>query len=152
MGAVDSDADSGKPFWEQPLETLDRAQWEALCDGCGKCCLNKVEDEDTGRIYPTNVACRLLDLETARCSDYRRRRVYVPECIRLTIGKIDDFAWLPGSCAYKLRAAGKPLPDWHYLISGSHQTIVDAGMSVKGRVISEINAGELENHIIEQPL
>lgn len=150
MGAVDSE--NAGTFWEQPLDTLDRAQWEALCDGCGKCCLNKVEDEDTGRIYPTNVACRLLDLETARCSDYRRRRAYVPECIRLTIGRIDDFTWLPASCAYVLRAAGEPLPDWHYLISGSRQTIVDAGMSVKGRVISEIDAGELENHIVEQPL
>lgn len=147
-----SGADKQPPFWERPLETLDRAEWEALCDGCGKCCLSKVEDADTGRIYPTNVACRLLDLETARCSDYRRRRAYVPECIRLTLGKIDDHGWLPGSCAYILRAQGKKLPDWHYLISGSHDTIHEAGMSVKGRVISEVNAGQLENHIIEQPL
>jgi len=147
-------AETGKdmPFWEQPLEALDRAQWEALCDGCGKCCLNKVEDEDSGRIYPTNVACRLLDLETARCSDYRRRRAYVPECVRLTLGKLDQFGWLPQSCAYILRAEGKSLPDWHYLISGSRDSIHEAGMSVKGRVISEVDAGQLENHIVEQPL
>ncbi len=150
MGAIDTGKDA--PFWEQPLKTLDRAQWEALCDGCGKCCLNKVEDEDSGRIYPTNVACRLLDLETTRCSDYRRRRTYVPECIRLTPSKLDEFSWLPESCAYVLRAKDKPLPEWHYLVSGSRLTIHEAGMSVKGRVISEVHAGELENHIVERPL
>jgi uncharacterized cysteine cluster protein YcgN (CxxCxxCC family) len=100
-------------FWEQPLETLDRAQWEALCDGCGKCCLHKVEDADTGRIYPTNVACRLLDRETARCSNYRHRRALVPDCLRLTPAKLKTIEWLPTSCAYKLRAEGKPLPNWH---------------------------------------
>jgi uncharacterized cysteine cluster protein YcgN (CxxCxxCC family) len=140
------------PFWEAPIESLDRAQWEALCDGCGKCCLNKVEDEDTGRIYPTNVACKLLDLQTCQCADYRGRRAIVPECLRLTADKIDHYVWLPSTCAYVLRAAGKPLPEWHYLVSGSRQTIHDAGMSVKGRAISELHAGPLENHIVEQPL
>ena len=140
------------PFWEAPIESLDRAQWEALCDGCGKCCLNKVEDEDTGRIYPTNVACKLLDLQTCQCADYRGRRAIVPECLRLTADKIDGYVWLPSTCAYVLRAAGKPLPEWHYLVSGSRQTIHDAGMSVKGRAISELHAGPLENHIVEQPL
>jgi uncharacterized protein len=140
------------PFWEAPIESLDRAQWEALCDGCGKCCLNKVEDEDTGRIYPTNVACKLLDLQTCRCADYRNRKALVPECLRLTPRKIDDYVWLPASCAYVLRARGEPLPDWHYLVSGSRETIHDAGMSVKGRAISELYAGPLENHIVQQPL
>lgn len=143
---------SDSAFWEAPIESLDRAQWEALCDGCGKCCLNKVEDEDTGRIYPTNVACKLLDLQTCQCADYRGRRAIVPECLRLTPNKIDEYVWLPSTCAYVLRAAGKPLPEWHYLVSGSRQTIHDAGMSVKGRAISELHAGPLENHIIEQPL
>ncbi|MEE9433796.1 MAG: YcgN family cysteine cluster protein [Sphingorhabdus sp.] len=140
------------PFWQAPIESLDRAQWEALCDGCGKCCLNKVEDDETGRIYPTNVACRLLDLGTVRCSDYRRRRAYVPDCLRLSPAKIDQYSWLPESCAYVLRAKDKPLPKWHYLVSGSRETIHDAGMSVKGRAISEVDAGELENHIVKQPL
>jgi uncharacterized protein len=140
------------PFWEAPIETLDRAQWEALCDGCGKCCLNKVEDEDTGRIYPTNVACKLLDLETCRCADYRNRKALVPECLRLTPRKIDDYVWLPATCAYVLRAKGAPLPDWHYLVSGSRETIHEAGMSVRHRAISELYAGPLENHIVEQPL
>ncbi len=110
-------------FWEQPLETLDRGQWEALCDGCGKCCLHKVEDADTGRIYPTNVACRLLDRETARCSNYRHRRALVPDCLRPTPAKLKTIEWLPTSCAYKLRAEGEPLPTWHYLVCGDPEEI-----------------------------
>jgi uncharacterized cysteine cluster protein YcgN (CxxCxxCC family) len=139
-------------FWEQPLETLDRAQWEALCDGCGKCCLHKVEDADTGRIYPTNVACRLLDRETARCSNYRHRRALVPDCLRLTPAKLKTIEWLPTSCAYKLRAEGKPLPNWHYLVCGDPEEIHRRGMSVRGKTISEALAGDLENHIVEREL
>jgi uncharacterized cysteine cluster protein YcgN (CxxCxxCC family) len=139
-------------FWEQPLATLDRAQWEALCDGCGKCCLHKVEDEDTGRVYATNVACRLLDRQTAQCSNYRHRRAFVPDCLRLTPGKIDSIAWLPGTCAYRLRADGQPLPDWHYLICGDREEVHRVGISVRGWTISETLAGDLENHIVERPL
>ena len=140
------------PFWQAPLETLDRGQWEALCDGCGKCCLHKVEDDETGRIYPTNVACKLLDVETALCSNYKHRRAFVPDCLRLTQGKIGDFEWLPSTCAYVLRDAGEPLPDWHYLVSGDRNSVHAAGMSVKGRALSEVYAGPLEDHIVEQPL
>ncbi len=140
------------PFWEQPLASLDRAQWEALCDGCGKCCLHKVEDEDTGRIYPTNVACRLLDTRTARCSDYRHRRALVPDCLRLTQGNVHSIAWLPTTCAYRLRAEGLPLPDWHHLRTGSLAAMHAGGHSVIGRVISEVHAGPIENHIIEEEL
>ncbi len=139
-------------FWEQPLETLDRAQWEALCDGCGKCCLHKVEDEDTGRIYATNVACRLLDRETARCSDYRHRRALVPDCLRLTPAKMRTISWLPETCAYKLRAEGKPLAQWHYLVCGDREAVHRAGISVRGWTISEALAGDLENHIVDRPL
>jgi len=139
-------------FWEQPLESLDRAQWEALCDGCGKCCLHKVEDEDSGRVYATNVACRLLDRKTAQCSNYRHRRAFVPDCLRLTPGKLNAIAWLPGTCAYKLRAEGEPLPDWHYLICGDREEVHRAGISVRGWTISETLAGDLENHIVERPL
>jgi uncharacterized cysteine cluster protein YcgN (CxxCxxCC family) len=139
-------------FWEQPLGTLDRAQWEALCDGCGKCCLHKVEDADTGRIYPTNVACRLLDRETARCSNYRHRRAFVPDCLRLTPAKLSGIEWLPESCAYKLRAEGKPLPPWHYLVCGDHEAVHREGHSVRGWTIPETLAGDLENHIVERPL
>lgn len=135
-------------FWERPLESLDRAQWEALCDGCGKCCLHKVEDEDTGEVYATNVACKLLDLSTARCSDYRHRRAFVPDCLRLTprlAGKLD---WLPESCAYRLRADGLPLPDWHHLVCGDRDAVHRAGASVVGKVIGEAAAGPLEDHIV----
>lgn len=141
-----------KPFWEKPLSSLDRGEWEALCDGCGKCCLHKVEDEDDGRIYPTNVSCRLLDTRTAQCTDYRHRRALVPDCLRLTPAKLEGIAWLPASCAYLLRAEGKSLPDWHYLISGSRGTIHETGNSVAGKVISETVAGPLENHVIDAEL
>lgn len=139
-------------FWDQPLETLDRAQWEALCDGCGKCCLHKVEDADTGEVHPTNVACRLLDRETARCSNYRHRRAYVPDCLRLTPAKIRGIGWLPESCAYRLRAEGQSLPDWHYLVCGDRDAVHRAGMSVRGWTISETLAGDLENHIVDRTL
>jgi uncharacterized cysteine cluster protein YcgN (CxxCxxCC family) len=135
-------------FWEQPIDTLSRQEWEALCDGCGKCCLHKVEDEDTGAIYPTNVACKLLDLKTARCRDYRNRKMFVPDCLRLTPRLAEELAWLPDSCAYRLRAAGKPLPDWHYLISGDRETVHAAGASVVGKAISETVAGPLDQHIV----
>lgn len=139
-------------FWEQPLETLDRAQWEALCDGCGKCCLHKVEDSDTGRVYPTNVACRLLDRATAQCSNYRHRRAFVPDCLRLTPARLKTIEWLPSTCAYKLRAEGQPLPEWHYLVCGDREAVHRAGMSVRGWTISETLAGDLEHHIVERAL
>jgi Uncharacterized conserved protein len=139
-------------FWEQPLETLDRAQWEALCDGCGKCCLHKVEDADTGRIYPTNVACRLLDRDTAQCSNYRQRRAFVPDCLRLSRANLAEIEWLPDSCAYRLRARGEPLPEWHYLICGDREAVHRAGQSIRGWTISETIAGDLENHIVDRAL
>lgn len=139
-------------FWEQPLEKLDRAQWEALCDGCGKCCLHKVEDADTGEIYATNVACRLLDRDTARCADYKHRRALVPDCLRLTRSNIGGIEWLPHSCAYRLRAAGEPLPAWHHLVSGDPEAVHREGHSVRGWTVSEVVAGDLENHIIDRAL
>ena len=139
-------------FWEQPLDTLDRAQWEALCDGCGKCCLHKIEDADTGEIHATNVACKLLDLQAARCSNYRGRFAFVPDCVRLTAGKIDGLEWLPSTCAYRLRAADVPLPEWHYLICGDREAVHAAGMSVRGWTVSETRAGDLEHHMIDREL
>jgi uncharacterized protein len=139
-------------FWEDvPLARLDRAQWEALCDGCGKCCIHKLEDEDTGELHPTNVACRLLDRATGRCSDYKHRHAHVPECIRLTPAKLLTMDWLPGSCAYVLRAENKPLPEWHYLVCGDREAIHRAGASVRGWTISEDDAGDLEHHILDTP-
>ncbi len=139
-----------QPFWEAPLASLDAGQWEALCDGCGKCCLHKLEDEDTGRIYPTNVACRLLDLTTARCGDYRHRRRHVPDCLTLTKARIDDIEWLPQTCAYRLRAEGEPLPDWHYLVCGDRDAVHRAGESIVGWTVGEDVAGPLENHLVER--
>ena len=141
-----------KPFREKPLSKLDRGEWEALCDGCGRCCLHKLEDEETGELYPTNVACRLLDRRNGRCTDYAHRKGLVADCVvldRRNLGKLD---WLPESCAYRLRAAGKPLPDWHYLISGSRETVHQAGQSTRGWTVSEVDAGELEHHLVERAL
>lgn len=137
-----------KPFWDQPIDALSRAEWEALCDGCGQCCLHKVEDEDSGQVYPTNVACKLLDLKTARCSDYRNRRAFVPDCLRLTPRLAAELSWLPPTCAYRLRADGEPLPDWHYLVCGDREAVHRAGISVRGKAISEVLAGPLEQHIV----
>jgi len=140
-------------FWEDtPLDKLDRGQWEALCDGCGKCCLHKLEDEETGQLFATNVACRLLDRRTAQCSDYRHRRAYVPDCVRLTPGNVASIDWLPSTCAYRLRAEGKPLPGWHYLVCGDREAVKRAGESVSGWTISEDDAGELEHHMVDRVL
>ena len=138
-------------FWETvPIAQLDRAQWEALCDGCGKCCLHKLEDDETGEFFPTNVACKLLDRRSAQCSDYKHRHNFVPDCIRLTPAKLRTMDWLPSSCAYVLRAEGKALPDWHYLNSGDRETVHSAGKSVRGWTISEIDAGDLEMHLVDR--
>ncbi|WP_052071866.1 YcgN family cysteine cluster protein [Sphingopyxis sp. MWB1] len=151
MGKIGTDeAPGATPFWEAPLASLDAGQWEALCDGCGKCCLHKLEDADTGRIYPTNAACRMLDLETARCRDYPNRRRHVPDCLTLTKATVDDIAWLPQSCAYRLRAEGLPLPDWHYLVCGDRDAVHRAGESIAGWTVSEDDAGPLEEHLVER--
>lgn len=136
-------------FWERPLADLSREEWEALCDGCGRCCLHKVEYEETREIEETNVACSLLDCRTARCKDYRNRKAFVPDCLRLTLKLVDRVPWLPDTCAYRRRAEDRPLPRWHYLISGDREAVVRAGVSVAGRVISENEAGPLEHHIVE---
>ncbi len=138
-------------FWTLPLDRLTRPEWEALCDGCGNCCLHKAEDADTGVIYPTNVACKLLDIPSARCSDYPNRKKHVPDCLKLNPGLALTLDWLPDTCAYRLRADDEPLPDWHYLISGDPETVHRAGISVRGRAISETVAGPLEQHIILPP-
>lgn len=144
---------AGGRFWEDtPIEALDRAQWEALCDGCGKCCLHKLEDDETGELLPTNVACRLLDRRSGQCSDYRYRRAYVPECVRLTPATLATIDWLPATCAYRLRADGQPLPDWHHLVCGDREAVHRVGMSVRGWTVSEIEAGDLEHHLIDRPL
>lgn len=135
-------------FWELPIKSLDREEWEALCDGCGKCCVHKLEDADTGEFYVTNVACKLLDLTTARCGDYRHRHAHVPDCVRITPQGAADLPWLPDTCAYRLRAAGQPLPDWHYLVCGDRDAVHREGESIVGKAVSEQFAGPIEQHIV----
>jgi uncharacterized cysteine cluster protein YcgN (CxxCxxCC family) len=138
-------------FWELPLGELNRPEWEALCDGCGRCCLHKLEDEETGAVIDTNIACRLLDTGTAQCRDYRNRKAFVPDCLRLTLRIVEQVSWLPATCAYRLRADGRPLPGWHYLLSGDREAVRRAGVSIIGRVVSEVDAGPLEHHITHWP-
>ena len=139
-------------FWELPIKSLDREEWEALCDGCGKCCLHKLEDDQTGELHATNVACRLLDRTSCRCSNYKLRKIFVPDCVRLDPNSLGKIPWLPSTCAYRLRADDEPLREWHYLISGDRETVHEAGMSVRGWTISEDEAGDLEHHLIDRPL
>jgi uncharacterized cysteine cluster protein YcgN (CxxCxxCC family) len=141
-------------FWEKPLDRLTPEEWEALCDGCGKCCLNKLEDEETGTVVLTRVACRLLDDTTCRCAHYDIRHNFVPDCIRLTAETIHEHMyWLPVTCAYRLRHQGRPLPDWHPLVTGRPDSVHEAGVSVKDRTLSEFDTPEedWEDHIIEEP-
>jgi uncharacterized cysteine cluster protein YcgN (CxxCxxCC family) len=125
-------------------------EWESLCDGCGKCCLLKLEDEDTGEIEHTDVACRLLDLGTCRCRDYPRRKSLVPDCVILTPRNVQELRWMPSTCAYRLLAEGKDLPDWHPLVSGEEASVHRAGVSVLNRVVSEseVDDADLEDHIV----
>lgn len=140
-----------KAFWiTKRLEELTSEEWESLCDGCGKCCLHKLEDEDDGQVYYTNVVCRLLSLANCQCTDYKNRLKEVPDCLNLKPDRIEEFGWLPSTCAYRLRAQGKPLPDWHHLNSGSYEAMHKAGMSVKDKVIPEAHVAEedLEDCIV----
>ena len=139
-------------FWERPLASLNPTEWEALCDGCGKCCLNKLEDEDSGQVLFTRVACRLLDGESCRCGQYDIRRQFVPECVVLTPKTLPKIAyWLPQTCAYKLLHEGKPLYDWHPLISGDPESVHAAGQSVRGWTVPEFEVAEedWEDYAIE---
>ena len=140
-----------RPFWEsKQLTDMSPAEWESLCDGCGKCCLYKLEDIDTGEIAYTNVACRLLDAGTCRCSDYQHRFEKVEDCTGLTPEDIPTFRWLPATCAYRLLSEGKTLAVWHPLVSGDPDSVHRAGISVRGRVISEDEADDdLEMHVID---
>lgn len=140
-------------FWENiPLTKMNSREWEALCDGCGKCCLNKLEDEDTGEVAFTRVACRLLDDDSCQCGQYEIRKQFVPECVSLKPETIQDVAyWLPATCAYRLLNEGKPLNDWHPLVSGDPQTVHTAGISVRGWTVPEFEVAEedWEDYIIE---
>lgn len=138
------------PFWITiPLESMSSEKWESLCDGCAKCCLQKVEDEETREIFYTNIVCDLLDLELCRCTHYRERSKLVPNCVTLKPKDLADPYWLPQTCAYRLVAEGKPLPDWHPLVSGDPNSVEKAGHSIRGKVVRESEADDWEHHLID---
>ena len=131
-------SEPAKPFWETTrLEDMSREQWESLCDGCAKCCLLKLEDEDTGEIAYTRLHCRLLDEQTCRCSNYEDRKRHVPDCVILTPKSVSELKWMPASCSYRLVHEGKSLPAWHHLISGDRMAVHRGGHSIIGRTVSE---------------
>jgi len=139
-------------FWEhKTLDELNDAEWESLCDGCGRCCLHKLEDEETGKIHYTDIACRLLDTDTCQCKRYADRFSYVPDCLSARPLDADKLNWLPSSCAYVKLSKGEPLSDWHPLISGNPDTVRAAGISVAGRCCSEIDVpmAEWQLHLID---
>lgn len=140
---------SSKPFWrEKSLTKMTKKEWESLCDGCGKCCVNVLEDEEDGGLYQTNVACHMLNCSTCQCKDYPNRKKIVPACVTLTPKKLETIDWLPDSCAYVLVYQGKDLPSWHHLKCGDRERIHQEGRSVKDRVISELEVEDLEDHIV----
>lgn len=137
-----------RPFWlTKTLDTLTPGEWESLCDGCGRCCLVKLEDEDTGAILKTDIACKLLDAGSCRCRSYERRQEKVHDCIKLTPDTVREIPWLPSTCAYRLVREGKPLRPWHPLVSGSPDTVHEAGISVRGRTGGSERTVKLRDYV-----
>ena len=143
-----------KPFWQTvKLADMSAAQWEAVCDGCAKCCLVKLQDEDSGEIVFTDIVCNLLNQQTCHCTHYEERTKLVPDCVKLTKDNLDKIDFMPPTCAYRLLHEGKDLPQWHPLVSGRANSVVEAGMSVKGRVIAEmVFDGDSQDRIVDWPL
>lgn len=138
-------------WWhDKSLAELSISEWEALCDGCAKCCLHKLEDEDNGEVFYTKVRCRFLDEQSCRCTDYANRSTLVPNCIELRSADWKGLDWLPSTCAYRLRAHGQPLPRWHPLVSGSRESVHSTGVSIRGRAISDeyVHPDGYDEHIV----
>ncbi len=143
------------PFWQtKRLSEMTAGEWESLCDGCGRCCVIKLEDIETGQIDDTDVACKLFDSETCRCSDYANRQARVPDCVKLSPDTAGTIAWMPRTCAYRLLAEGRPLYWWHPLVSGDPETVHEAGISVRGKVVDErqVADADLEDRIVYWPI
>lgn len=145
-----------QPFWlAKTLEDMTGDEWESLCDGCGRCCLVKLQDEDTEIVYYTDVACALFDAGSCRCADYVKRQEKIPDCVRLTPELAHSLTWLPPTCAYRLIAEKRGLPDWHPLVSGSLESVHEAGVSVQGRVGGHehtIAEAELPHRLVDWPM
>ena len=140
-----------QPFWRRKtLAQMTDKEWESLCDGCGQCCLHKLEDSDSGEITPTDVACSYLDHGSCRCSDYQNRRTNVPDCVSLTPELVSTLRWLPATCAYRLVGEGRDLFWWHPLISGDTESVHTAGISVRDKVVSENDVEDIEQRTIDQ--
>lgn len=141
-------------FWEKKtLSQMSKSEWESLCDGCGKCCLNKIIDDETEDLYFTNVSCHLLHTKTCRCRKYEQRLKLVPDCVKISLDDIEQFHWMPGSCAYRRLIEGEPLPEWHPLITGSQAEMHKGGHSIRGKIISEaqVDPEKLEDYIVLWP-
>ena len=136
-------------WWEKPLNELTTTQWELLCDGCGKCCMSKLQDAETDKVYYTNIACKLFNADICRCSDYDHRAKIVPDCITLSLDRPHEFEWLPLTCAYRLRFENKPLPNWHPLRTGDPLSVHEYHISVRGKTVQQEAAGPLEHHIVD---
>ncbi len=135
---MDVNFDEELPFWKRKsLSDMDGEEWEQLCDGCGRCCMLKLEEEETEEIFLTRLACRLLDLKTCRCSDYANRHERVPDCLSFDVKMVSELSWLPVTCAYRLVHEGKELEWWHPLVSGDPATVHEAGISVRDWAIPE---------------
>lgn len=136
-------------FWKtKTLDQMSQEEWESLCDGCAKCCIFKFEEEETGHILQTDVVCKYLDLEVCRCTQYKKRKELVPDCISITPDNILQLKWMPETCAYRLLATGQALPDWHPLVTSDPKSARKAGKTVQGRVVSETEVDDIEEHII----
>jgi len=155
QGTGDSVRADDAPFWKtKTLAQMSNAEWESLCDGCGLCCLNKLEDWDTGEIAWTSIGCTLLDGQSCRCKDYPNRQATVPDCIQLTVNEVETLTWLPPTCGYRLVRDGIDLYWWHPLVSGDPQTVHQAGISVRGRTVPEdgIDIEDYEDYLVDWPL